>query len=335
VKNPLVFGVLFLVGCGSGSAAVEVEGPNGHDEPVVVASLDHLPSTTFAIIRVDGAALRASPYREILEGWVAQLGDQLRGTRFAALDVAGFIDATDEAVIGFATPGGDDVEFVAVFRGRYQADALRQALAGLRDEGGTPMFLEKTRGAHRLFVQTGEGEIAVLDDGTVLAGSEGHVVPMLERHAGQPGASPLEHPAARAMAERIDLASAPAAFLLRVNELVVSELEGDIPMRSVDAIGIRGDLSNGLELRAIFATRDVAAASTIASQIEGLVARARGEAMLAMMGVGPILAGTSSRVESTDAIVETRVSERDVRNLLGRLSALVPAMLASMVAEIE
>ncbi len=336
VVGPVACAVVACAVVACGGATPDVADTTVADgTPVVPSAVGHLPETAFLVMRIDVAALRASPYHEELDEWVREIAQGLSGTALASLDLPSLANVSDEIVIGVnaAPAGADDVEISAVFRGHYDVVSLRRTLGDLREDG-QPVFVGKVRDGQEVLVRAGQGEVALLPDGTILAGTEGQVAPMLERHAGHAGPSPLDAGSLQAMAQRVDFDTATGALVILVTPAVAQQMQSDVRLQAGDTVGMRLNLSGDLDFRAIAATHDVAAASTIASLVEDMVARARREAMVAMMGFGPFLAGTTARVDGTDAIVEMHAGQRDVHNMLGRLSALVPAMIASAVSEL-
>ncbi len=322
--------------CGSSAP----EGPTTPEAAVEApppAPLALLPSDTFAVLRLDLVALRASPYYPTITGWLdeAETSAEQAGQATGALSmVRATLDRADEVVVGFVpTAQSDRPDPLVVARGRFSEEELRR-IVGSSNVPDAPVRSEQRRG---FTVHVGaDAAGAQIGEHTWLVGAEQHVDAMLGRYAS--GGGPLASDALRAMAERVELESATASFAMEVLPEVREQMRRRLrsPIDGVEEarrVGARLAVSDGIDLLALADMQSPEAASELAGRARALLGDYAGNIVVRMMGVGAVLESTTVDTEGASARLVTRVDDATTRRVLDQIGSFVRLALRAAVAD--
>ena len=328
----------FLVAaCGSSASDTEHGGDAAEEAQAPPEPLGLVPADAFAIVRVDLAQLRASPYWPVFSGWLddaeragTEAGQPLESMR--ALRAT--LDASEQIVIATVPSGEPDPAPVVIARGSYSEAELRRFVRG---PNGTDADV-RVRESRGLTVLVGpEISGAQIGTHTWLVAPEPQLEAVLGRWGS--GGGPIGSDALRAMAERVGLADAPAAFAIEILPDVRARIArrnrvpGTRGIEQASTIGGRLEIADGLHLVALAEMQSDAAAEQLAAQASSVLDGYAGNVMVRMMGVGPVLDGTSVTAAGTEARLVTRLDDATTRAVFDRLGSFIRLALESVVIE--
>jgi hypothetical protein len=243
------------------------------------------------------------------------------------------LDRTEVVVIATTPPStpGADPNPIVIARGSFVEEDLRRLVVG--SHASVPRESQgQTVHAGPDFAGTQIG------DHTWLVAPEAQLEAVLGRY--QSGGGPIASDALRGMAERVDLARAPAAFAMEVlpdqRALMARRLRipGTNGIENASTLGARLDISSGLSLLALADMPSDAAAEQLAGQVRGTLDGYSRNVMVRMMGVGPVFDATTITSGGTEVRLATELDADNTAALLDRLGTFIRLALQSAVMEI-
>ena len=343
MRTPVMAAWLALLGslalaCGDGATEAGAEVTTGGEAAPAPPPdpLALVPTDAFSVMRVDLATLRRSPYWPTITAW---LDDAERAAADAGQPMATLrtmrqaLDRMEVVVIATTPPStpGAEPDPIVIARGSFVEDELRQLVVG--SGASAP------RESQGQTVHVGpEFAGAQIGDHTWLVAPEPELEALLARY--RSGGGPIASDALRGMAERVDLAGAPAAFAMEVlpdqREIMARRLRipGTDGIENASTLGARLDISSGLGLIALADMPSAAAAEQLAGQVRGTLDGYSSNVMVRMMGVGPVFDATTVTAGGNEVRLATELSADDTAALLDRLGTFIRLALQSAVMEV-
>ncbi len=318
-----------LASCGG----AQTTGTGDADEaPAVPADLLALvPANPAVLVRVDVAALRASPYWSTMSGWVGILAGQMQGP---ADDLTRLLERTDELVWGvWDSDDGDDVLILA--RGSFQPGELEQVFREAATESGETVRDKRVDGFGLLATRRVVG--GHLDARTWITAPLARVRASIAAGTGRaPG---LRSGAAyRAVATEVGFDGGAVAFIGEVTPMVrreaaqTAEHGGDEGRIAQLVLGFRQggarlDVRDGLAVTAVGDATSAQAAASAAGFVRSQAQEFGSSIPAMMLGVAPVLSRVDVQVHGTRATGSVRASDAEVRTILARLDGFVRVAL--------
>ncbi len=300
-----------------------------------------LPTNAFLVARIDLAQLRSSPDWDIIEGWVLSVEENIESVLPTLGDgeLRRWLGLTDRVWIALV-PSGDAQRpgVVTVAEGRFEAAAIDQKLSGLG--GDRPILVRVPDQPARFRGSWWFEEVAVIEDGLVVATTAGLTDPVRARHEAQVGQSPLSQQVLGQMASRIDFTEhAVSAVAHFIPEAKAAFAVGLDPARrgALDAAtagGFRIGLSDGLDGLVLLDTTSPQVAAALVTEVEQRRDAVRRNPLVAMMGLAPLLEGLTAVATEGTAQATLRVGAEDTRTVLGRVSSFVGLGIAAGISEL-
>jgi len=333
--------VLLAAGCGGadpvparhGAEAVQETGP---PDPLVL-----LPSDTVGVLRIDMRRLRQSPYYPTVQGWVEQMEEvAAEQGRAGAGDAGDVLERTDLILVAAtsAGPDGADPDVMVVARGSYREGELAAWAREGRAPDEPPLREEEWSG-HAILTND-EASMAALGTHTWLVATGDRIVEMLSRADGGGGATPRSSDVFRAMAERIGFEQHDVTIVAEMTPHLREQLAEEARaateqafIESLVSFGLRLDVQDGIDGEAIAETTNPVVAAALVDEARRQLDRARGEMMVRVIGLGPVLDGTSVRVEGPTAYGTLRTDDAATRTLLARVESLVMLAIQALAAQ--
>lgn len=319
--------VLLLAACGGGATATA--GNDTTADAVDVAAVppppeptDYLPADTFAVLTIDVARLRSSPYYPTVVEAIKST-DEMSPEEEEM--VHALVERTSKVwAVGIPDDDGTGADLgVILVEGDYEPG---QPEAALRAVVAYPDRLQEMEIAGHHVIAEQNGMLAQIDGRHWLMGPSERVRALLEN---PPGAFPAQNDPAWVEAEQwLQEPSAGVTFVALGGPALHDELRRETPMdaatsESTRAVAFGLDASDGVALEAVGVMSDPAVAGQVISYVQEQV-DAFGQSMIAgMLGLGPILQGVVAQAEGAKAGIRLRIADAEVQRLLG----LVPNLL--------
>jgi len=299
------------------AAAVDVAPVPPPPEPT-----DYLPADTFAMLTVDVARLRASPYYPpVVEA--LKSSDEMSAEEEEMLH--SLIERTSTIwAVGIPDDDGTGADLgVILVEGDYEPG---QPEAALRAVMRNPDRLTETEVAGHRVLGDSNGALAQLDGRHWLIGPPERVRPLLEN---PPGAFPAQNDPAWVEAQQwLEEPNAGVTFLALGGPALHYELQRETPMDAATAESTRAvafglDAADGVAIEAMGLMSDPAVASQVIDYLEAQIGAFSQSMVAGMLGLGPILRGIVAQADGAEAGVRLHIPDAEVRRLLG----LVPNLL--------
>ncbi len=308
-----------LVACGGAQKA-----PSG---PPALADL--LPDDAPVVAHADVARFRASKhypkFKELFEG--AGGGDTGEPNRVRSL-----YGKTEEVALAVWPEGAARKEDgILLLRGNLtEADARELALT-MNADGDT--VTPWSHGKHSGWT-VGRTHVFLLAPKTIAA-VEGHLESLLVTAAKPDGRAPL----AKLQPEGFGGHVVSFAADLPATGIDVASAKAGAPgpvQRALEAVAVSGhvDLVDGVDVRARLVMRDGSAAAVLKKELDSTIAELRGNPMLALMGVGTLLAGTSVTAKDADVVATLRLDGKTFEGWVNQVYGLVQSALSSFAASV-
>jgi len=332
-----------ILGCGG--ATPRAEGP---DELVSTERpsdpVEMLPSDTFAVLRVDVAQIRRSPYYGTISEWLAQVGEMANQDADSDNDdferLVQILDRTDVAFVG-TVPGPSedaDPDILVVMRGTYREGELERFVRGQETfQGHRQTVRTEVRGERQVLVGE-ETSATAIDDHTWLIATGRRLDEMIARAEGRGGATPRSSDTFRAMAERVGFDRSALALVAEATPWLKRALAEDASateaafVNALVSFGARLTLSDGLDGLAIAETTSELVATAIVEEAESGLRDLSGQMMVAAVGLGAILENTRVRVEGPSAVLKLRADDATTRAFLARIGGFLTLALQAAAA---
>ncbi len=316
----------FLGACG-GSATATVHSDTADAVDVAEAApapepTDYLPADTFALLTIDVARLRASPYYPTVVEAIKST-DEMSAEEEEILH--GLVERTSTVwAVGIPDDDGTGADLgVILVEGDYEPGQPEAALRAVVPNADRLQEMEIA--GHRVLAD-GNGMLAEIDGRHWLIGPPERVRPLLEN---PPGPFPAQNDPAWIEAQQwLQEPNAGVSFVALGGPALHWELDHGSPMdgstaESTRAIAFGLDAPDGVALEAMGLMSDPAVASQVITYVQRQLDEL-GQSMVAgMLGLGPILQGVVAQAEGAEAGVRLHIADPEVRRLLG----LVPNLL--------
>jgi hypothetical protein len=303
--------VATVASCGGSGGPTPVEAG-----PVALVRL--LDADTPIVGHVDMDGLRQSPYYSLIrDALMSALSETEQGELGSVLTV---LDRTDHIVIG-GSPALRQA--VVLLRGSFESNHL-EAL-------GPPdgQFAHRT---HQLRGDTRSSGVVTAD--TMILGATESVLRALDR---LDGLAPATGPTLAGFSEaagRVQLGERDVSAVVLLTEEIrqdfaSSALGAEVLQNGLSA-GVSADARNGIRLSGFFAASSEGAVHALAAELRAMINAARGEAVLAMLGLSALLDQIEITERGTDLLVEFHLDDQQVRDLLQRFGPLLQVVLSSL-----
>lgn len=300
--------VVSLASCGGGGGG----GGGAAAGPVALVRL--LDADTPIVIHVDADGLRQSPYYTLIHDAVLNTLSEREQGEFGR--VVQLLDRTDHIVIGI-DPADDTGVFL--FRGAFEANSL--------DLLGAPTDTFTYR---QYTLRGDERALGAVTADTIVIGSAEAVHRGLDR---LDGLAPATGPTLAGFAEAAGRAHLGerdvSAVVLLTAEIRAHMGRGDVE----DALRESGlsaggslDARNGIRVSGFFTANSEGAVRLLAQQLREGLAQAQGDMTLAMLGLGVLVQQVDIQEQGTDLMVEFRMDDTQVRDLVERFGPLLQAL---------
>jgi hypothetical protein len=303
--------VASVASCGGG-------GGGGQAEAGPVSLVHLLDADTPIVAHVDMDGLRQSPYYALVrDAIMATLGES---DRAELTNVLQLLDRTDHIVVG-ANPTQE--QGVILLRGAFEPSHIELV---------QPPDGHFTHRQHALRGNADSRGVVTAD--TMILGATEPVLRALDRLDGLlPATGPtlagFPEAAGRAHLGERDV----SVVVLLTEEIRRGFGQGDVEQQlqqSGLSAGASLDARNGIRLSGFFTASTEGAVQVLAGQLREALSEAQGDMTLAMLGLSVLLQQIEITERGTDLLVEFRLDDQQVRDVLERFGPLLQAFLTAL-----
>lgn len=351
VKAVFVGALMFLVAsCGGATRAAEEARPETSRQP---SPAKWLPPESFVMGYVHVARLRDSPYAGTVAGWYdawvhenSELDEEARRasdvfeavwqrTRSVHVGVA----APPKPPDGTAPPGSDKPEIVIAMRGRYGHGAVERWIREIPDVGD--MLEVRSRDGRRV-LELDELCGVQIDASTWVFTLDAHLDRLIHRLR-EPSKG-LRSAALRRLQRDLELRRGALGLVLEpipeIRAELLEELRGDSGddaevVAALHALGLRIDVSNGLQVRTVATMKDAASAHRLRKRADSLGTEYRDNAFVILAGLDLLLRETRTRVNGNQAVGILDLDHAQTHALLFHWDRLARGAAALILGDAE
>lgn len=321
-RSPSLLFAAVLFACG-GSASSEMQVASPVDvstpPPAPEALTDYLPPETTALVTVDVARLRSSPYYPTIRRFVESASDS---DAQVSQGVHELMESTRVVHIAAGPKNGRMDVLGVVFEGSYAEGQVRRVLTSMASNQtlteGTVAGFPATIGGDAVLVDLGNGRWFFGPQ----TGTSALSAPRAPEAMRSPGYV--------AAAARLTTPAPIARFVALGDPALARELARNSPLDATSAARVQGvalavDATNGIQAEGYMVTDGADLAAQVAQFVRGQVNQAVGTMELRVIGVSAILERTQVVEDGPVVGASLSVTDAEVRDLIDRLGGLIGA----------
>jgi len=342
IERLFVSTILFLAASACGGGTPETQDPSDVSDGqgaggYLATGADPralLGEPCIAVLRVNVAQLRQSPYWAEVTGWL-QRGAPLGGDiERKILDGLGRTESFWMSIV--ETEHGSTDLGAIVIQGDYRQGEVFELMRQIVARTGERGFEEvEVRGHPAL--RKRDVALIEIDPRTYVLGPTERLERALAPGGGEPVAL-FSSPAFRELADRIGFDRRAGAFVAVPNEQSRGRLGSDLEIprsarEDFRAAAVAGDAQSGVTIDMVLRMSAPEAAEAVRAELRGEMDEVMREPMARAMGVAGLLESISLTTEGNDTVGRLSIPDSQTRDLLGRFGNFVVLALQAEASE--